>query len=131
MIMQPLAITPIYTLLIVFMFIPLALKIIKLRRRHRVSLLDGNHGDLTRAIRAHGNFSEYVPLSLLILAFYEINQAPDILLHILGATLLASRLFHAYGIHKKALRPRQIGMYLTFATLIGGSLALISTIINL
>lgn len=125
-----LSITPFYVVFLSLMLIPLAVKIIKLRWMHRVSLLDGGHDDLTRAIRAHGNFTEYVPLILLLLAFSEINTAPSWGLHILGATLILSRLLHAYGIHKKTLKPRQMGMYLTLASLIGGSSLLISTLFS-
>jgi len=121
-------ITPFYMVFLSIMLIPLTIKVLKLRWAHRVSLLDGGHDDLTRAIRAHGNFTEYVPLILLLLAFSEINNAPIWGLHILGATLIISRLLHAYGIHRKTLKPRQMGMYLTFASLIGGSSMLISTL---
>jgi uncharacterized protein len=121
-------VTPIYTALLALMLIPLTVRIVKLRYKHRVSLLDGGQDELTSAIRAHGNFVEYVPLCLLLLAFSELNNAPVWGLHILGATLLIGRLLHAYGIHKKALKPRRIGMLCTFGCLIGGSFLLISTL---
>ncbi len=126
-----LTITPIYTAFLALMLIPLAVKVIKLRWSLRVSLLDGGHADLTRAIRAHGNFTEYVPICLILIAFCELNGAPDWQLHLLGAILLLSRLFHAYGLQSQTIRPRKTGMYLTFASLIGGSLSLITTLLHL
>jgi uncharacterized membrane protein YecN with MAPEG domain len=123
-----LSVTPIYAATLALMLIPLAVKIIKLRWAHRVSLLDGGHSDLLRAIRAHGNFTEYVPLCLILLAFSELNGLPVWGLHLLGSILLAGRLFHAYGLQSQSLRPRQIGMYLTFASLIAGALSLLATL---
>jgi len=121
-------ITPIYIVFLSLMLIPLAVKVIRLRWAHGVSLLDGGHSDLTRAIRAHGNFTEYVPINLLLLAFSEINNAPVWSLHLLGSILLLSRLLHAHGIHHKNFKARKFGMYLTFITLISGSGLLISTV---
>ena len=123
-----LIVTPITTAFLALFIIPLAVKIIKLRWKHRVSLYDGGHKDLAQAVRAHGNFLEYVPICLLLLAFSEVNQAPVWSLSILATILLLSRLFHAHGMLKINFKSRKIGMYLTLATLIGGSCLLISTL---
>lgn len=67
--------------------------------RRRAGVLPGNGGDkmMQRAIRGHGNFSEYVPLALVLLAVLEINGASILVLHSLGAALLAARLLHGYA----------------------------------
>ncbi|MGB7299741.1 MAG: MAPEG family protein [Burkholderiaceae bacterium] len=42
----------------------LSLNVIQLRRHHNVSLGDGGRASLARAIRAHGNSAEYLPIDL-------------------------------------------------------------------
>lgn len=59
---------------------------------------ESDDGVLQRTIRAHGNFIEYVPLGLLFLVALEFMQAFTGLLWLLGATLLVSRIFHAWGV---------------------------------
>lgn len=45
----------------------LAARVSVLRVRHKVSLGDGDNRELARAIRAHGNTVEFVPLFLIML----------------------------------------------------------------
>lgn len=121
-------VTAIYTSILALMLIPLAIQVIKMRRKHRVSLMDGDIDDLKRAIRAHGNFTEYVPLCLLLIAFCEINGAHPLALHSLGSILVAGRLFHINAIMTSSLKKRVIGMTATFTTLVAGAILLISTL---
>jgi uncharacterized membrane protein YecN with MAPEG domain len=69
-----------------------------------------------RAARAHGNFAEYVPFALLMLALCEINGLPDWALHVLGVVLVAGRALHATGIAKEPedFKWRVLGTSLTF-----------------
>ena len=46
----------------------------------------------------HASFSEYVPLSLILLTFIELQAGPLLLLHVLGSLLVIERISHAYGI---------------------------------
>ena len=94
---------------------------IALRRKHRVSLGSGGHEDLERAIRAQGNFAEYVPIGILLIACLELNRAPWWLVVIPGVALILGRLIHAQGINSPPtnLAKRILGMKLTFITLIG------------
>ena len=53
-------------------------------------------------MQAHGNFSEYVPLALLLLALVEGNNAaPPILIGALGTVLVLARFSHGWGIAVK------------------------------
>ena len=52
---------------------------------------------MQRRIRGHANFSEYTPLTLLLLAFLEFNGLPAWAIHGLGGSLLAGRLLHGYA----------------------------------
>jgi uncharacterized membrane protein YecN with MAPEG domain len=101
-------------------FVRLTFNVINLRRKLKVSLGTGGHDSLERAIRAHGNFAEYVPMSLLLLACLEFNSAPGLLVWALGIALLAGRVVHAIGINapsKGASMNRVRGMVVTLSTL--------------
>ena len=56
-------------------------------------------GILPRKVRAHGNFTEYVPLGLLFLMALESMQQ-NWLVWLLGSTLTLGRIAHAYGLIK-------------------------------
>ena len=110
---------PVYAAVLSFIFVRLSMRVIQLRRGGRVALGHDQQPDLERAIRAHGNFAEYVPLALLLLFFGETLGFPKILLHVLGTVLIAGRLSHAYGLSqvKENFRFRVGGMVATFAVL--------------
>jgi uncharacterized membrane protein YecN with MAPEG domain len=90
-------ITPIYAGLLALWFFVLSYRVIRLRG-HGASLGDGGNPELLRRIRAHGNFSEYVPFILLMIGMLELSHFPAILLHVLGITLLVARLLHGYAL---------------------------------
>jgi uncharacterized membrane protein YecN with MAPEG domain len=68
------------------------------RRRAGIALGDGGDKLMLRAIRGHGNFAEYVPLALILLAALELNGMSLYVLHGLGIVLLAGRLLHGYAL---------------------------------
>ena len=78
----------------------LACWVIYLRRYHRVGIGAGDHFDLKKAVRVHGNFIENVPLALILLGLLEVNGEGPVLLHILGSCLLLGRVLHAYGLSR-------------------------------
>jgi len=119
--MSSIPITAVTASVLALFFQRLSWGVITLRRRHRVSLGSGGHDDLERAIRAQGNFAEYVPLCLVLLGCLEANGAPWWLVAAPGAALVAGRVFHAKGIHEPPPKfsNRIRGMKLTFATLLG------------
>ena len=90
-----LQITSIYASLLAFIYIKLSINIIELRRTHKVSLGHKNHKDLEQAIRAQGNFIEYVPLGLILLSCLELNKIHPIIVFLLGGLLLVGRFLHA------------------------------------
>ena len=101
-------------------FIILTLNVIRLRGRFKVSLGDGGHEALNRAIRAQGNFIETVPVALIMLIVAELQGANALALQIAAAMLVAGRLAHGYAfgftMHSPKLRPA--GMALTFTAMI-------------
>lgn len=119
-----LIVTSIITAVLTIIFVKLSFAVIGLRRKNQVGLGSGGHEDLERAIRAQGNFAEYVPFGIILIACLELNGAPWWLVAIPGITLIIGRLIHAVGINVPPpdFSKRVLGMKFTFVTLI--SLAL-------
>ena len=115
-----LLVTSIIASLLTILFIKLSFAVIGLRRKNKVGLGNGGHADLERAIRAQGNFAEYVPFGIILLACLELNRAPWWLVAIPGAALIIGRLIHAVGINQPPpnFSKRVLGMKYTFNTLI-------------
>jgi uncharacterized membrane protein YecN with MAPEG domain len=115
-----LIITSIIVSLLTIIFIKLSVAVIGLRRKNKVGLGNGGHEDLERAIRAQGNFAEYVPFGVFLIACLELNGAPWWLVAIPGITLIIGRLIHAVGINQPPpdFSKRVLGMKFTFNTLI-------------
>lgn len=111
--------TAVFASILALMFIKLSFNVIGFRRKNKVSLGAGGVDELQRAIRAHGNFAEYVPLGLFLIGALELNGAPWGLVAVLGALLVAGRYFHAKGINEPPpnFTQRVRGMKLTFAAL--------------
>jgi hypothetical protein len=84
------------------LFVALSYQVVRMRHRFKQGLGDGGHPPLQRAIRVHGNFAEYVPFILLLLALCELTGAPAWALHTFGATALTARLLHAWGVSGKS-----------------------------
>lgn len=82
------------------------------RRRLNIAIGDGGDEVLRRRIRALGNFAEFVPLALLLLALSQHLGLGSLFVHLLGLILLGARLSHAYGISQpdEPLIFRMIGM---------------------
>ena len=112
--------TSVIAALLTVIFIRLSFAVIRLRRKNQVALGDGGHEDLERAIRAQGNFAEYVPFGIILIACLELNGAPWWLIAIPGVTLIIGRLIHARGINipPPDFSKRILGMKFTFNTLI-------------
>lgn len=101
----------------------LALQTIKVRRVNKVKLGDGGNFELQSAIRAHGNFAEYMPITIIMLFLLEHNGAPVLVIHVIGIAFLYGRWLHAQGLLKDNLRKRVQGMGFTLNILIGLAVA--------
>lgn len=113
-------IVPFYAALLALIFVALSVRTLRLRRRLKIGIGDGGDAQMLRAIRVHANFAEYVPLSLILLYFAELQGAPTGMAHLLGSGLLIGRLAHAYGVAQASenYRFRVFGMAMTFTTLL-------------
>ena len=106
-----------------FLTIVHAIRVIRLRWKHRVSLGDGGIPELNVMVRIFGNHAEYAPMGLILLIALEFVQAPIWYLHLTGMTMLVGRLLHAWGLPQKPLNfGRATGMCLTFTSLALGSI---------
>jgi len=115
-----LTITPLYAGALAIWYLALSYRVVQ-KRAHGVSLGDGGDTELLSRIRGHGNFAEYVPLLLLLLAMLEYGGGhPPWLLHLLGATLLVARLLHGISLSytRKWKFGRFYGTLLTFILLL-------------
>ncbi len=67
--------------------------------RFRFSVLhgDGDNAGMLKRMRAHANFAEYVPFTLLLVALLEMRGANSSTLHLLLAPLAIARLAHPFG----------------------------------
>ena len=68
--------------------------------RHRFKGDSVDQVKLEKAVRAHGNNTEYVPIILIGLGVMAMTGASAQTISILGGTLLVARIFHAYGIQQ-------------------------------
>ncbi len=128
--MTPPIITTLYAGILALILVGLAARVIRVRRGQRIAIGDGNDGNLARLIRAHGNFTEYVPIALVMMLLVELSGYPAWTVHGLGLALVAGRLIHAWALPVGHLIGRTIGMVLTFAVLISGALICLSVAAN-
>ncbi|WP_131795357.1 MAPEG family protein [Fluoribacter gormanii] len=112
-------VTTISSSLLALAYVYLSIYVVTLRRKHKVSIGSKECVDLEMAIRAHGNFGEYVPLTLILLFCAEVNKANWLILSILVFLFILGRLFHAYAFLQKKhhLKFRVRGMMLTFGVM--------------
>lgn len=127
-----LPITSILAALYALMMVALSL-LVSLRRRNLwVVHGDANDDILRRRIRAHGNFIEYAPMALLIVALLEYRGSPNLLIGGLALCFLVSRLLHAYGmLYGKSPAERAFGMMLQHAGFVAAALYLIASMFAL
>jgi uncharacterized membrane protein YecN with MAPEG domain len=117
--MSSLPVTLVFIALFALLQIPMTVAVGLLRVRTDIHFMDGGNIPLLRRMRAHGNFTETVPISLLVMAAAELAGAPPLLLWAVGGSLLAGRLLH-YGtlVTSGFGVGRAIGMILTFVPLV-------------
>ncbi len=82
------------------LFVVLGLYVIYLRITGEVGIGDGGNPRLKRAIRAHANFAEWIPIALMALGLAELRGVSESTIGILGGLLLLSRVGHAIGLNR-------------------------------
>jgi uncharacterized protein len=104
-------ITALYAAILALILVVLSAMVIAMRAQTKIALYDGGNLQLAERIRKHGNFTEYVPIALILMGLAEAGGASPVLIHAAGIILVASRLLHPLGIrHDKAdAMPRVVG----------------------
>lgn len=125
--LMTLTVTSFYAAILALFYVVLAALVIRQRFKHRVGLGTGTEPQLLQTVRMHGNFAEYVPFLLILLALLEIQQSPLWQLHLVAGLTLAGRLLHAIGLWRSSGTsvPRFFGMISTFTALIVGAVFLL------
>jgi uncharacterized membrane protein YecN with MAPEG domain len=111
-----LAVTGLYAGLLGLIMLILSTLVSGVRMKVRSSIGITDSPELLEAIRRHGNFVEWVPFVLLLMAIAEIDGFNTIGLHVVGCLLLVSRVLHPLGIrHNVMPQPlRAAGAVTTF-----------------
>ena len=124
-------ITALYAGLLAILLFVLSIRVIGLRGNPAFSFIahgKGNEELLQRAIRAHGNFTEYVPMMLILLAFLELSEVSELRLHLLGGSFLLGRVMHGIcmGFMRSNMLLRIGGTALTLFPLLAAAIDLIA-----
>lgn len=122
-------ITALYANLLTLWLVLLSFRVIALRGSPVFAFLNTNTDDdevLQRAIRAHGNLTEYAPMMVILLYLLEINAVDPATLHGLGLAFLIGRLMHGvcFGFMKSSMPLRIGGTVLTLTPLLVAALIL-------
>ena len=112
--------TGLYAALCALVVLALAMRVIVLRWSTKTGIGDGGDRRLAKAIRVHGNATEYVPLALILMLIAELGGASGELLNGCGIALVLARLAHAYGLSRSAGASigRMLGTVGTFAVIV-------------
>ena len=87
-----------YAGLLGLLLIALSINVVLARRRYHVRLGVGTEDGMQQAVRVQANFSEYVPLAVVLLVLSELTELPEAAVHAAGIVLVTSRLLHAWGL---------------------------------
>ncbi|MGI9379312.1 MAG: MAPEG family protein, partial [Methyloligellaceae bacterium] len=68
-------VTPVYAGFLTLIFVFLSFRVIQFRRTARIALGDAGDRELFRRCRVQANFTEYVPLALILMGLAEIQNS--------------------------------------------------------
>jgi len=120
-------ISGLYAALQALLAIALVMPVGQLRAKTNVSLGSGGNPALEVAIRRHANWTEHVPIALILIALLELNGGSSGLLHGLGASLLLARILHPLGLNHDNMKVplRGIGAFGTLLVTLVAAIALL------
>ncbi|MCJ2127306.1 MAPEG family protein [Methylobacterium sp. E-045] len=124
------ALTAFYAALLALLYIGLSSWVVAGRLSADVLHGDGGNEILEKRIRAQGNFGEYVPLALVLVALLEAVGGGPTLVRGLLIVLLVARVLHPFGMFAPKNSPRQFacrggGILATFAVIAVAAVALL------
>lgn len=123
-------ITALYASLLAILLFILSIRVIGLRGNPAFAFIAKGKGDdelLQRAVRAHGNFTEYVPTMLILLYFLESSGVAGAKLHALAGAFFLGRVMHGIcmGFMRSNMPLRVGGTALTLLPLATAAVALL------
>jgi uncharacterized protein len=125
--MNPPVVTAIFAAVLGLIAAALTVNVIVHRVRLRVDSGDGGVPEMARAIRAHANFAEHVPLALILIGSGEMLGIRSWIVYALGGTLIVARLLSLWGL-SRSLGPsfaRQAGASLTILVTVAASISIL------
>ena len=94
----------------------LAFRIVPMRVKESVLIGDDGNKRLQARMRAHANFTEYVPFILILIGLIELAGGSTLWLWIAGAVFVIARIAHAFGMDRTTSSvPRAGGALATWA----------------
>jgi hypothetical protein len=75
----------------------LSFRVGQVRGQAKISIGDGGHEPLIRRMRAHANFAENAPLTVLLVALIEFAASPSVWLWGMAGLFLLARIAHGLG----------------------------------
>ncbi len=119
-VMTHLQVAALYVALSAIITLVLAINTAFTRGRTKVLLGDGGNEEMLRAMRAHANNVEYVPLALTMLVLMALLQCSVYVLHGVGIALVVGRIVHGIGLTMKSGLSfgRGLGAFLTIAAMV-------------
>ncbi len=129
--MEQLNLTLVYTPVLALMFSVLTLMVVIQRRKNDVPYGDGDLTTLRSAIRAHGNFAEYVPIVIILLGLLEFAGFSKVYLNGFFLTLVLARISHAIAMFSRIKSTvyfvtRIFGALTTWLIIVSSSLLLLA-----
>ncbi len=98
----------------IFLLFYISLRVGQARIKHKINFGDGEHPEMIKAIRTHGNYIEYAGLLTLALL-----GASNLFIHALGAAFFIARLAHLLGLGMDLWQKgRLVGTLMTMLTLL-------------
>ena len=126
--MNPVPVATAFAALFGLLLLALSVLVVRARWRYQTGLGLGTEDGMQRAVRVQGNFTEYVPLTLLLLLLAELAGTGAFWLCVAGSLLLLGRLLHAWGLSHSSSRSfgRYWGTVASWLALLGLSLWLLA-----
>jgi uncharacterized membrane protein YecN with MAPEG domain len=127
--MDAMPITSLVAGVFALLIVPLSVQISLRRAKLNTVFGDAGDGTLRRRIRAHGNFTEYAPLGVVVLGLVEYRGAASWLVWSLAAGFLLSRILHALGmLFTSTPLVRAVAMLINHASFLGAGIWLVSSL---
>ena len=121
----PIPITAIFTGILAVMLVGFSIRVTRLRATKKISFFDGGDKQMGIAMRVQGNFIEYVPMALLVMALIEAMGGRHWVVYLFGGVLVVARIAHAFALYTGFFPARVMGTGTTWALLAIGGLYVI------